>query len=232
MNTFFCFGKVASPEVARLNEGAELSATEGGLGRQVALIKTQTPAFRLNSSGWMAPGPELISALDTRAALRLLCRDRLEASIPSFAPRVREFCGAYLDAVAARAGPAVEGREVSLPGDRYFAALLPFPCPKLAVPESETGWVTADLGFWDGTDLTLVRFGSDATVLPRQRAELAALETAAGRRIRLHWLPLGASPEVLPPSVLASVEEARFPVFGPYRAPAFRAPLPVKASEL
>jgi hypothetical protein len=232
VDRFLCFGKVASPDVARRNEGANLPATRGGLGRQVALIGSETPAFRLNSPGWMAPGPELIAALDTREALCLLCRDRLEAIVPGFAPRVREFCAAYLDAVASRIGPPEEGDDVSLPGDRFFNALLPLPCPRVAVPESATGWVGADIGFWDGTDLVLVRFGAETSVLPRQRNELASLERLGDGGVRLSWLPYGAGPEALPASIMAGVENAALPVFGPYRAAAFQSPLPVEASDL
>lgn len=232
MELFLCFGKVASPDVAERNEGAELRATGGGLARQVALIKKSTPAFRINSPGWMVPGPEMIAAMDTRAALRLLCRDRLEAIVPSFAPRVREFCAIYLDAIADRTGDAEEGADISLPGDRFFAALLPLPCPKLASPEAAEGWVEADLGFWDGERLTLIRFGNETSLLPRQRAEFDAVEQAAEGRLRLLWLPLGAGPEALPAPLMAFAEQAELPVFGPYRAAAFRAPLPDKATTL
>ena len=232
MNLFLCFGKVASRDVALDNEGAELAARGGGLGRQVALINTDTPAFCLNSPGWMAPKPELIAAMDSREALRLLCRDRLEALVPGFAPRVREFCQSYLDSVAARIGPAEDGKDISLPGDRYFAALLPLPCPKLALPEVPSGWVEADLGFWDGNTLTLIRFGGETTLLPRERAEFAALEQASNGHLRPLWLPFGAGPDALPAPLMAVAEKARSPVFGPYRAVAFRAPLPDEPTTL
>lgn len=232
MDLFLCFGKVASPEVAQRNEGAEVRAAGGGLGRQVALIHTKTPAFCLNSPGWMTPGPELIAAMDTRTALRLLCRDRLEALVPSFAPRVLEFCQSYLNAIAERVGPAKDGDDISMAGDRFFAALLPLPSPKLASSVAAEGWVEADLGFWDGNVLTLVRFGAETTLLPRQRDEFAALEQEAKGHVRLIWLPLGAGPEALPIPMMSVAEEAKLPVFGPYRATAFRAPLPVDATDL
>lgn len=232
MTLFLCFGKVASPEVARRNEGAELQAAGRALGRQVAYIDTDTPAFRLNSPGWMAPGQELIAALDTRAALRLLCRDRLEALVPGFAPRVREFCRSYLDMIAEHVGPAKDSDDICLPGDRFFAALLPLPSPKLAAPETASGWVEADLGFWDGKTLTLIRYGSDAALLPRQREEFAALEKTSMGRVRLLWLPVGAGPDALPALLIDTAAAVRMPVFGPYRAAAFRAPLPVVATDL
>ena len=232
MEFFLCFGKVASPEVARRNEGTDVRNAGGGIGRQVALIGANMPALRLNSPGWMAPGPELIAAMDTRAALRLLCRDRLDALVPGFAPRVREFCQSYLDAVALRTGPAAEGDNIALPGDRYFAALLPLPCPKLAWPNAAEGWVEADLGFWDGKALTLIRFGSDTLLLPRQRAELIELEQATGGRLRVLWLPFGAGPDALPGPLMATADAAQLPVLGPYRAREFRAPLPVEATDL
>lgn len=232
MELFLCFGKVASLEVAQRNEGAEVRAAGGGLGRQVALINEATPAFCLNSPGWMTPGPELIAAMDTRAALRLLCRDRLEALVPGFAPRVREFCSAYLDAITDRIGQAEEGDDISNPGDRFFAGLLPLPCPKLASPEAVVGWVEADVGFWDGNVLTLIRFGAETSLLPRQRAEFAALEQVSKGQLRVLWLPFGAGPDTLPEPLMAVAELAQLPVFGPYRATAFRAPLPIEATEL
>ena len=232
MTHFLCFGKVASPELAWRNEGAQLRAAARTLGRQVALIDEDTPPLRLHSPGWMAPGPELIAALDTRAALRLLCHDRLEALVPGFAPRVREFCRSYLDEIARRVGPAEEGDEVCLPGDRFFAALLPLPSPKLASTDAASGWVEADLGFWDGRALTLIRFGSVTGLLPRQRQEFAALQEASEGQVRLLWLPLGAAPDALPAHLMDTAAAAPLPVFGPYRAAAFRSCLPDQATTL
>ena len=233
MDLFLCFGKVASADVARQNEGADILARGGGLGRQVAAINDTTPAFCLNSPGWMTPGPELIAAMDTRNALRLLCRDRLEALVPGFAPRVREFCTAYLDAIADRVGAAEEdAANLSIPGDRFFAALLPLPCPKLAAPETASGWVEADFAFWDGEALTLIRFGNETSLLPRQRSEFTRLTEAHKGHLNMLWLPLNAGPVSLPPSILARAEQTPLPIFGPYRAPAFQAPLPDEPTEL
>ena len=232
MEYFLSFGKVVSPEATRQNEGAEVSAAGGGLGRQMALITAKTPAFCLNSPGWMMPGPELIAAMDSRADLHLLCHDRIKAMVPAFAPRVREFCQSYLNAIEFQIGPAEDGDSISLPCDRFFAALLPLPCPKIATPHAAGGWVEADLGFWDGGRLTLIRFGSDTAILPRQRAEIAALEASAQSLVRLLWRPLGAGPEAIPKSLMTVAENAKLPVFGPYRAPSFRMPLPDEAKTL
>ena len=126
----------------------------------------------------------------------------------------------------------LDGDEISLPGDRFFAALLPLPSPKLASSKAADVWVEADLGFWDGKTLTLIRFGSETTLLPRQRAEFAALEKAAAGRVRLLWLPMGAGPEALPAPLMKTAATSALPVFGPYRAAAFRAPLPNEATNL
>lgn len=232
MGLFLCYGKVASPDVAYRNEGADLASVDGGLGRQVAAIGAETPAFRLNSPGWVTLAPELIAALGTRSALRLLCRDRIEAKVPGFAPRVREFCRSYLDAVADRVDPAEEGEEISLPGDRFFAALLPLPSPQVMAPSAAHGWIVADLAFWDGEILTLIRFGSPSGLLPRQRSELESLTDAMAGRVEVIWLPIGDGPERLPERIMAAASKARLPVFGPYRAPAFRAPLSETAETL
>ena len=47
MTHFLCFGKVASPELAWRNEGAQLQATGRTLGRQVALIDEDMPVIVL-----------------------------------------------------------------------------------------------------------------------------------------------------------------------------------------
>jgi len=229
---FLCYGKVAAPEVARRNEGAEVLARGGGLGRQVAWIGPDTPAFRLNTPGWIAPAPELIAALDTGAALRLLCRDRLLATCPSFAPRARDFLTAWLDAAEADDGSddgpddgSEAPGEVSAQADRFFAALLPLPHVQIALPGGN-GFATFDIAFWDGSALAALRFGMEAGLLPRQRREIGALQDALGPRLRVLWLSADAGPGAVPEPLHASARTAPLPVFGPYRAPVFQAPLP------
>jgi hypothetical protein len=236
---FLSYGRVSDSSAARVNEGRLIAARGGGLGRQVALIGARSPAFRLNSPGWLAVAPELAAALDSRSMLRMLCRDRLLAAVPPFAAQTRRIVEAYLDRVEEIAGPPPQRAEaVTDPSDRYFSALLPLPNAQIQIVTADEDGLQAnhgqdparaDLAFWDGTRLTAILTGGAGARLPRQARALEALELAAGGRVIVHQA--GASTDfdldtILPEAVLKAMAQAREPFYGPYRAGEFLAELP------
>ena len=236
---FLSYGRVSDSSSARAKEGRLIAARGGGLGRQVALIGPHSPAFRLNSPGWLAVAPELAAALDGRAMLRTLCRDRLMAATPAFAAHTRRAVEAYLDRIGDLAGPAPEQVEtVDHPSDRFFAALLPMPNAQLqpvTVADDELNPIAGqepvrvDLAFWDGEKLIAILFGGSGARLPRHARSLAALRQVLGARIAIHEVEGSAGLDldaVVPATVFAALDAASAPICGPYRAPEFRMELP------
>jgi hypothetical protein len=236
---FLSYGRVSDSSSARAKEGRLIAARGGGLGRQVALIGAKTPAFRLNSPGWLAVAPELAAALDSRAMLRTLCRDRLMAATPAFAAYTRRVVEAYLERIGDLAGPPPEQVEtVTDPSDRFFAALLPMPNAHIQPVTVEEGGlvpvaghdpVRVDLAFWDGRTVTAINFGGAGSRLPRQARALTALEQALGGRISVHEISDMARLDldtILPEAVFAEMKAMTGVVFGPFRAAEFQAALP------
>jgi hypothetical protein len=235
---FLTFGRVSDPSKALVEEGRLVSEGGGGLGRQVALIGPGTDAFRLNTPGWLALPPELASAMDSRAMLRTLCRDRLVAALPPFAAKGGRMVETYLDRVAELAGPPPERLDdLTHPSDRFFAALLPMSNVHIQPvtiasgrPEPEAGSQAfrSDLAFWDGSVLRAFQFGGQRTLLPRQIRALGALRERLGQRFNLQDLDLAAGFDAreLPEPVYAAMEKGTGPFFGPYRARGFSAELP------
>lgn len=236
---FLSFGRVSDADTARREEGRLVAAKGGGLGRQVALVAPDTPAFRLNTPGWLVAAPELIMALDSRAMLRTLCRDRLLAAVPPFSARTRRVVEAYLDRIGELAGePPDKPDGVTDPTDRYFSALLPMPNAHIQpVRTGRDGLAAAggqepvrvDLAFWDGSTLTAIVFGGAGSRLPRQSRALAALKDALGPRLALHeidGITRSGLDGIVPQHVLDVVIGSAGPVYGPYRAPEFSLELP------
>ena len=225
------FGKVSDPATAIRNEGAGLAASGAALGRQVARIVPGSPAFRLNSPGWLLPPPELIGALSEHHELRLLCRDRLQAMTPGFAAAARRFVETYLDRAETlaldRTGAAVG---LNAPADVFFEILLPLPSPQLVISgpgaDTDTAPVQLDLAFWDGERLTGVLFGADNTTTPAASRDLDRLCDRLGPTFAVHRLTTPNAREDFVESLLATAFARPAPWFGPYRTEEFRAPLP------
>lgn len=235
---FLSFGRVSDPSKALSEEGRLVFERGGGLGRQVALIGSDTEAFRLNTPGWLALPPELASAMDSRAMLRTLCRDRLVAALPPFVAKGRRIVEDYLDRVSRLAGPPPQRLDgLTHPSDRFFAALLPMSNVHIQPvtiasgrPEPDAGYSAfrTDLAFWDGKALRAFQFGGQGTLLPRQVRALDALRERLGPKFILQDLDLAAGfdAQMLPEPVYAAMENAEGPFFGPYRAREFAAGLP------
>lgn len=232
---FIAYGKVANPRRAMEGAGAELAPGGRDLGQQVALVGPGTAAFRLDSGGWLRVTPELAAALTTRRDLRILCRDRLEVLLPAFAARVRRWVHDYLDRVEALvpAGAEDDG-QVSAPSDRYFAAPLPIPVPRVTMADrtgkeitaSREGFARMDLAFWDGTRLTGILFGGPNAQSPNDLRALESFAEAAGPLFELRRITRPAEAETLADEMARKVCGVPGPWFGPYRAEAFSAPLP------
>lgn len=230
---FVAFGKVSDPRIALAQEGGEVAAQGGGLGRQVAVIGADMPAVRINAPGWLKVGPEMIAALPERADLRVLVRDRLRGLTPPFAARSGRWIEAYLDRAEAVAGKPGEG--ILQPSDRVFAALLPLPAAHVlpvdlgAKMQTVEGYdfVTFDLAFWDGKQLIGILFGGESSRPPAVRVALARLEALMSGRIALRWIVTPADEASLAEEMLKAMASALPPWFGPYRAEGFREPLPV-----
>lgn len=238
MRIFLTFGRVSDPSKALTEEGRLVFERGGGLGRQVALIASDTEAFRLNTPGWLALPPELASAMDSRAMLRTLCRDRLVAALPPFAAKAGRMIEAYLDRVGELAGPPPERPgDLTHPSDRYFAALLPMAnvhvqpvATASGRPEPDAGCQAfrTDLAFWDGKVLRAFQFGGQGTLLPRQIRALGALRERLGSGFSLQELDpaAGFDARQLPEPIYAAMANAPGPFFGPYRASGFAYGLP------
>ncbi len=236
---FLSFGRVSDASAARAAEGKLVASRGGGLGRQVALFGAQTPAFRLNSRGWMTVAPGLVAALDTRAKLRMLCRDRLMAASPPFAARARRVVAAYLDRAEQLAGPPPERPEaVTHPTDRFFETLLPMPNAHVQpvtaagselVPVAGHNPVRVDLAFWDGETLHAILFGGAGSRMPQQARALAGLKQALAERISIRDIEGSGQFDletILPKTVFAAPDGKSALIYGPYRAPEFHVDLP------
>lgn len=225
------FGKVSDPITAIRNEGATLAATGAPLGRQVARIVPGTPAFRLNSPGWMSPPPDLIGALSERHELRLLCRDRLQAMTPGFAAAAHRFIEGYLTGgetlALARADDTLGLNAVA---DVFFETLLPLPSPQILISEhgthGDTAPVQCDLVLWDGQHIDGLFFGDQNTMTPAAGRALNELRERLGSAIKIHRLTTPKAREDFAENLLATAFARPAPWFGPYRAEEFRAALP------
>lgn len=232
---FLAFGKVSRPLEALAHEGAKVAARGSHLGRQVAIIDTDTPAIRLNSPGWLRAPPELIAALPDHAALCLLCRDRLRSITPPFAARTSRWIEAYLDEAETDSGPAGSGTEVIHASDRMFASLLPLPAPRMIPvhfehqeprPIQGQAVIPLDLAFWDGARLTGVLFGGENSTPPALRDALANMKNLLGARFDLLRITTSQQERDLAAKLLISARSAPRPWFGPYRVGGFHAKLP------
>lgn len=230
------YGKVRSPEKAWDPVGRTLAA-DGGLWRGVAVIRDGTDAFRLNSPGWLTTPPELVRTLRDRRALRLLCLDGALSMTAAFSAAARNTIKryfAYLEDDLPLGGE--ETVELEEPSDRFFAALLPLSGAKLLVVDegsreilAEPMIAGADLIFWTGRRLEMIRFGDVSSATPQVRAALDTLAERSPVPLRLHWAPTSRSAsleEILPGEVLVAHRSARQPWYGPYRVNSFREPLP------
>jgi hypothetical protein len=237
---FLAFGKVLDPAAAMAREGNRIAAAGQPLGHQVALVSRDVPAFRINTYGWLAASPTLLAALLDRRGLRLLCRDRIEAILPSFAGVQRRWIGGYLDTLDRlfELDDDSDPERLDRPSDRFFAALLPLPAVTIRpvhvdgaaiVPTGQGGPVAADLAFWDGTRLTAVYFGADNTATPGVRAARAALVDKVAPLVTLRRVTTPADADQLAADMAAVARTQPYPCFGPYRADAFQTPLPIGA---
>lgn len=232
---FVAFGKVANPGRAMEGAGEELAPGGPGLGQQVALVGAGTGPFRLNSGNWMRARPELVAALPGRHDLRTLCRDRLEVLLPSFAAGARRWVHGYLDRVEGLVPERAEDDgQVTAPSDRFFAALLPLPLPRVTTVTRAEGKIAAtgdgfarlDLAFWDGTCLTGILFGAQNAQSPNELRTLERFAASAGPLFDLQRITGPAGAEALASEMAQRVCDVPGPWFGPYRAEALSRPLP------
>ena len=190
-----------------------------------AVISQDTPAICLNSPGWLTPPPDLIMAMQSRALLRELCRDGLAALTNGFSAAPQRATQRYLEDLDARF-PVPKEPPFALfeASDRFFAALLPMPAPKIVIEAGETP-AEADLAVWDGQQLTLISFGDEGQYTPRQRTARDDLVARAPVPMRLHAAPLRRDApldDIFAPDILTWATGARLPVFGPIRLSPFQ----------
>ncbi len=196
-----------------------------------AVIVPGAPAICLNSPGWLTPPPELVMAIQTRALLRDLCRDGLAALTSGFSAAAQRATQRYLADLEGRFPVPVEPPfPLFHDADRFFAALLPMPAPKIALEAETAGGshAEADLAFWNGRMLTLVSFGDAGQYTPRQNRARDELSARAPVPVRFHSAPLRRDApldDIFPPDILSWATDAALPVFGPVRLPAFQADL-------
>jgi hypothetical protein len=194
-----------------------------------AVIVQGTPAICLNSPGWLTPPPDLIMAMQTRALLRRLCHDGLAALTSGFSAAAQRATRRYLEDLDARfPTPTEPPYSLFHDSDRFFAAMLPMPAPKIAIQQGKILGETraeADLALWDGQHLTLISFGEEGQYTPRQRQARDDLVALSPVPVRLHAAPLQRDvplDEIFPADILTWATDAPLPVLGPIRLSAFQ----------
>jgi len=196
-----------------------------------AVISEGAPAICLNSSGWLTPPPDLIMAMQDRRLLRELCRDGLAALTLGFSAAAQRATHRYLEALEAQfPAPLEPPFDLFHPSDRFFAALLPMPAPRIALAGgdgrlSQSDVAEADLAFWDGQGLVLISFGDGAQYTPRQRKAREGLVALAPVPVRFHMAPVHRDTgvcDLFPADILSVADRASLPVYGPVRLAPFQ----------
>lgn len=230
---FITFGRVTDVAAAFAAEGQDLLTDGRDLGRQVAFIGRSTPAFRLNSPGWLDVAAKLAASLKDRAMVRHLCQEGVERLVPVFAASARELVAGYFKDLEALSGPIPSAHEmarsVSHISDRFFSGLLPLPNAHVAIVneaaqatriEETVPIVRFDLVFWDGVRLTALKVGGTETMTSSQRAALEALQSALGEGIDIRLncgLETGSVKDGIPAEIQEANRMVRGTVFGPYQ---------------
>ncbi|MCK0209727.1 hypothetical protein MWN33_16965 [Starkeya koreensis] len=183
------YGIIESPSAALAREAAR-PAGNGGLGPMAATIAGGTPAFRLNSPGWINAGPDIVQGVAGTQALTEYCRARLLNRVSVFALALRSFLSAYVDFAVAeveRRRDELEARlrALGLPADDgfptyrdwVFSALLPVPQVHVAMP-GDADPVAVDVLFWTGRSALALTLEGRTMPTPRQRRAQEAMLAA------------------------------------------------------
>ena len=201
----------------------------GGLGNCFAAVTPETPPLRLNTPGWIDPGPLEVAELTSSDDMVALCRGRVRASTSPFAPPLRAFLDRYFDFVIAEtaAPPDARPADIFAPADWVFSAWLPMAQAQIALPlgDDEGGprFAEADVVFWLPGCLLCVILEGTSTRTKSQRQRLAFLESEhpQAQVVRFPMVRLdGEFPaDLFPPAFMGFRDGLALPQ-GPFRSPA------------
>lgn len=154
------------------------------LGGQHARIGPHTPGFRLSSPGWTNFATRDLELITSGERLYDLVREKLNAKLPTFAVRLKQFLDCYFADAGQRARARFEGEDSPLvtPDDWFYSAFLPLPNARIELPPDSSpapGFVELSTLFWTGETAIGVQLEPASSVIGSKRRNLEWLKA--------HW---------------------------------------------
>jgi hypothetical protein len=164
--TVIVYGRASNPG-AILRQAATDEAAPP-LTPYYARVSRAQPNIRLCSPGWLTIPLNLLPELNTPAAMRNNCRQKVIINASQFAKLIRQFLDAYLDFALDVAQRQDTGRDGDLftREDWFYSAWLPLPEARIPLPganSEEAEFADVDIAYWVDGNLIAVTIEGSST---------------------------------------------------------------------
>ena len=158
----------------------DASGDVSDLGVRHARVGAGRQGIRLSSPGWAGFSTRDLELATSGDRLFEIVREKLNATLPTFAVRLRQFVDLYLDDAGQRAADAF--RESDDPfvraEDWIYSAWLPMPNVRVEIPGPDrSAFAEFNVFFWTGERAIGVHLEPSTSIIGSQRRNLEQLQT-------------------------------------------------------